>query len=80
MLSFEAGRLDEAIAEANRYSTAKIRFTDPAIGGLRVTGAYRAGDTHGLARSLASSFDLQMTSDARGDIILAPAASTQEKN
>lgn len=74
MLSFEADRLGAAIAEANRYSTAKIRAADPAIGDLRVTGAYRAGDTTGLARSLATSFDLQMTTDARGDIILSPAA------
>lgn len=70
MLSFDAARLEDAIAEANRYSLAKIRLSDPATGELRITGAYRASDTAGFARALAASFGLDVTTDAHGDIVL----------
>lgn len=70
MLSFDAARLEDAIAEANRYSLAKIRLSDPAIAELRITGAYRASDTAGFARALAASFGLGVTTDAHGDIVL----------
>lgn len=75
MLSFEAVRISDAISEANRYSTAKIRVADPAINELRITGAYRAGDTRDLARSLAASFDLRVTNSPSGDIIIERSAS-----
>ena len=74
MLSFDAIPLSDAIATANRYSSAKIRTVDPAIDDLQVTGAYRAGDTQGLARSLAASFDLRLTIHADGDIVLDRSA------
>jgi transmembrane sensor len=74
MMSFDDVRLGEAIAEANRYSATKIRVADPAIEHLEVTGAYRAGDTQGLARSLAASFDLHIATDARGDMVLERSA------
>jgi transmembrane sensor len=61
MLAFDQTRLADAVAEANRYSTAKITIADPALNDLRITGAYRTGDIPGLARSLADSLGLRLT-------------------
>lgn len=74
MIEFDGTPLSEAAAEANRYSAAKIRIADPAISGLKVTGAFHAGDTGGLARSLAHAFGLRVARNAAGDfLLLAPA-------
>lgn len=70
MLSFDRTRLADALAEANRYSTTPIRLADPALQDLRITGAYRAGDTAGLARSIAGSFALRVDRAPGGGIVL----------
>lgn len=71
MLEFDGAPLRDVLAEANRYGAMPIRLADPALGALRVTGAYRAGDTAGLARTLAASFGLSHTATADGDILLS---------
>jgi transmembrane sensor len=73
MLEFLNMPIGEAVAEANRYSSRTIRIADPAIAALRVTGTFRAGDTAGLARSLAAAFSLRAEASGEGDIILRPA-------
>jgi transmembrane sensor len=69
MLAFDETRLADAVAEANRYSTGKIVIADPAVGELRITGAYRAGDIPGFARSVADSLGLRLTK-AQDDLVL----------
>jgi ferric-dicitrate binding protein FerR (iron transport regulator) len=59
-----------AVAVANRYSNRKIVISDD-IAQLRVTGAFRAGDTAGLAKALATAFDLSLSLDSSGDLILS---------
>lgn len=71
MLQFEATPLTVAVADANRHSSRHILLT-AGIGDLRVTGAFRVGDTLGLAKSLAAAFDLQVRYSPNGDIVLAP--------
>lgn len=71
MLEFDGAPLRDVLAEANRYGSVPIRLADPALGELRVTGAYRAGDTAGLARILAATFGLRHAATADGAILLA---------
>lgn len=74
MLQFDDTPLAQAVAEANRRSRIKIRIADPAIGGLRITGAFRASDTHALAESLEAAFRLDVERLADGTILLRPRA------
>ena len=59
MLEFDGTPLEMAVELANRYSDRKIVIA-PDLAALRVTGAFRAGDTRGLARALARAFDLSL--------------------
>lgn len=81
MLQFDRTPLGEAVALANRYSDRRIILgTDLAA--LRVTGAFRAGDSASFAKALASAFGLSIGQDAEGNLILSrrrPAA-RQNKN
>ena len=70
MLEFNNNRLDEAVAVANRYSKVQLKLGDERIGGLRVSGAFRAGDSAGLARSLAAAFDLRIITQPDGNLLL----------
>lgn len=60
VLEFDNTPLGQAIAEANRYSHAQIRLAEPSLARLRVNGTFRAGDSEGLARSLAAAFGLRL--------------------
>lgn len=80
MLQFEATPLGEAVQLADRYSTQKIIVADN-LKSLRLTGAYRAGDTSGFARSLAAAFHLTLEHTATGDLLLSSqrSATAQKK-
>ena len=71
MLEFDRTPLRTAVALANRYSAAQIRLADPDLGGLAVSGAYRAGDTAGLARGLAVAFGLNLDIATRDELVLS---------
>lgn len=73
MLEFDNTRLDEASALANRYSKVQLKLGDERIGSLRVSGAFRAGDIAGLARSLATAFDLRIITQTDGSLLLVDA-------
>ena len=77
MLQFDATPLGEAVAAANRYSERRI-IVRGDLHQLRVTGAFRAGDTIGLAKALAAAFNLSLIQAADGNLILSSAA--QKKN
>jgi transmembrane sensor len=69
-LSFDGARLADVVASANRYGGHQIIIDDPDIANLRVTLVYRAGDTDGLARSLADAFQLEVHEDSSGDLLV----------
>lgn len=71
MLQFDGTPLADAIALANRYSRQRI-LIDEKLHGLRVSGAFRAGDTLGLAKALAAAFRLSLRSTADGNLALSP--------
>ena len=76
MLSFDATRLDEVTAEANRYSSVHLKLGNERIAGLRLSGAFRAGDANGLAKSLAAAFNLRIIPQSDGSLLLAEANSS----
>lgn len=78
MLQFDATPLREAVALANRYSDQPI-VLDPDLQGLRVTGAFRAGDTAGLARALAAAFGLSLRQSVDGRLLLSPEDASQRR-
>ncbi|GAA4773287.1 FecR family protein [Stakelama sediminis] len=73
MLGFDDTPLAEAVAEANRYSTYRLRLADPELGRLKVSGAYRAGDLNGFAEAVAASFHLHLVTMNRGELLLTSA-------
>ena len=77
MLEFDGTPLEMAVELANRYSDRKIVIS-PDLAALRVTGAFRAGDTRGLARALARAFDLSLREVPGGGLILAARETSAE--
>lgn len=71
MLSFDADRLGDALAQANRYSSAKISVADPALNDLRITGAYHVRKAAAFAHALAVSLDLKVANHSDGNIVLS---------
>lgn len=74
MLEFDNTRLEEAAALANRYSKIQLSLGSERIRGLRVSGAFRAGDVAGLARGLAAAFDLRIVTQPDGGLLLVDKA------
>lgn len=72
MLSFEDAPLIEVVTAVNRYSSTQIILADPAIRALRFTGTFAATDAPGFARMLAATFNLDLSRDDHGNMILAP--------
>lgn len=70
MLQFDNTPLTQAVAEANRHSRIRITLADPAIGDLRVSGAFRAGDSGAFAESLAAAFSLHLERRSDGTLRL----------
>ena len=71
VLSYDGARLADVVLDIDRYSTRKVRLADPALGSLRVTGAFRATPVEASARALAGGLRLHLTSAANGDLLLS---------
>lgn len=76
MLEFDNTPLESVVAEANRYSRARISLAHPSLSLLRVSGTFRAGDIEGLARSLEAAFGLRLERSGPGEFLLHPAPSS----
>ena len=74
MLEFDETPLRDAVAQVNRYSRTQLRLGSERIGQLRISGAYRAGDVIGFARSLATAFGLILTQVPDGSFLLSEPA------
>lgn len=68
ILQFDGTPLGSAVSLANRYSERRI-VLEGSLSGLRVTGAFRVGDTPGLAKSLAAAFGLSLREDGNSLIL-----------
>ena len=78
MLQFDGTPLADAVALANRYSERRIVIVGD-VGQAKVTGAFRAGDTPGLARALSAAFDLSAVQSRTGMITLSTSARRSPK-
>lgn len=70
MLSFDDARLADAVAELNRYSARKITLAAPALGELKLSGGFRAGDVDRFAEAVALTFGLDVVAQPGGGIRL----------
>jgi transmembrane sensor len=67
---FENGKLCDAVAEMNRYSTTKLAIVDSATGELRVSGIYAVGDNLSFANSVSRLLPVKIVQqDGRIDIL-----------
>jgi transmembrane sensor len=78
MLQFDATPLPQAVRRANRYSERQIVLLGD-LRGLRVTGAFRAGDTIGLSKALAAAFNLSLRQAPNGDLVLSAGAPSDRR-
>lgn len=74
MIGFEDTGLGEAAATMNRYSKVQLRLGDRRMEGLRITGAWRAGDVEGFAHSLERAFDLVLERGPGGLLLRSKGA------
>lgn len=68
---FDQASLAEVVAIANRYNSRKIRFDDPSLASLRVTGVFRITGSENLAKALAAAFGLNLNAPPGGDLVLS---------
>lgn len=71
-LDFTNWPLSRVVAEANRYSTVKLRLGDPSLDRLPVAGSLRTGDNLVIANSLAATFSLRVARHDAKEIVLMP--------
>lgn len=55
---FENSRLEDAIAELNRYSKTRVELADPALGELRISGAFVTGRPAIFVEALTTYFPI----------------------
>ncbi len=68
-LRFRNAPLSQVVAEANRYSSRKLRLGDPKLAGLELNGNFHAGDSASIASAVEQILPVRV--DDRGaDIVL----------
>lgn len=58
-IRFDDTPLAEAVAEMNRYSRTPIVIADPAIAKLRISGAFRTGQSRSFAEAVTDAFPVE---------------------
>lgn len=67
---FRDTRLEEAIAEINRYSATKVRIGDPQVADLKVAGTFIVGDGEQIMGALASVLPVRMVRAGDREILV----------
>lgn len=67
LLDFDDEPLSEAVAEVNRYSRDQLVIRAPAVGALRISGQFRAGEAERFARTVAEVHQIRLI--RRGNVI-----------
>lgn len=62
-------RIDTAVDEFNRYNTKQIQIRDPALGDIRITGAFNADDPGALVKYIQEIRDVRVI-ETDGQLIL----------
>ncbi|TQV69870.1 DUF4974 domain-containing protein [Exilibacterium tricleocarpae] len=72
-LVFEDHSLAEVLEDLNRYSQTRILLGDDSLEAIKITGVFKTGDNQKVVQTLTTYFDIRVTSDNRGNLILTPA-------
>ncbi len=70
-LRFRSAPLSQVVAEANRYSTRKLRLGHPALADIPLSGNFRAGQSESIAASVWLILPVRVD-DSGADIVLLP--------
>jgi transmembrane sensor len=70
-LRFRNVPLSQVVAEANRYSTRKLRLGNPRLAGLAVSGNFHAGDNLSVALGIEQVLPVRTETDG-AEIVLQP--------
>ena len=71
ILVFDNETLGSAVAEINRYVSRPIVLADPKVAQLRVSGAFRTGDTTAFIEALEMAFPVRVATRSEAGIVLA---------
>lgn len=71
-LIFHGDRLEQVLAEVNRYRSKPLRLTDPALGDLRISGVVNTDATHVFVETITTYYPLRVVSDDRRGLLLGP--------
>lgn len=63
-LVFDGERLDEAVAEVNRYTATPVRIESETLAGKSFVGVFRTGDARAFAYAAAAAFNAHVHEDA----------------
>jgi transmembrane sensor len=70
-LVFSDVSLDQAVAGVNRYGGPPITLADPALGRLRISGIFRAGDPESFSKGVARLHGLKVATGPEGISLLS---------
>lgn len=70
---FENERLEDAVAEMNRYSRKQIVLSDSELASLKISGAFNTGDTGTFVEALTAYFPIERTKAEEDKIVLKSA-------
>lgn len=71
---FDNDTLETAVAEVNRYSPLRIELGDARLGGLRVSGVFKAGNSESFVETVTGHYPIQVAARDASRIVLSPAA------
>lgn len=69
---FDNDRLDDAIAEYNRYTTRKVVLVGDELADERISGVFNIGDSEALVFALKQGFDARVTENDQRILVLGP--------
>lgn len=69
---FDNERLEDAIAEYNRYTTRKMVLVGDALADQRISGVFNIGDADGLAFALEQGFGARINKNDQRILVLEP--------
>jgi transmembrane sensor len=69
-LVYDNARLSDIVADANRYTRARIVVADPQLETLRLTTSFRTSQIEGMIETLQAALPLEAERQANGDIVL----------
>jgi transmembrane sensor len=74
MIELDDTRLAEAVDLVNRRGDRRVRLADPTLADLRVTGAFRSGDTEAFAQGVGVALELEVRRGGDGTLWLGRPA------